>query len=121
MSSSIKATTQASSPNVSDFFNSLLGVLYHLKNPFGGLEKVSQMTRELAVIETVVTELHNPLPVLRFYQGNALDNDATNFFVPNQSCLEAMLREVGFRRVVFTPQSHPSTSTKGRTVVHAWK
>jgi tRNA (mo5U34)-methyltransferase len=98
-----------------------LGVLYHLKNPFGGLEKVFQMTDELAVIETVVTELRNPLPVLRFYKGKELDNDATNFFVPNQPCLEAMLREVGFKKVAFTPHRHPPTSTRGRTVVHAWK
>jgi hypothetical protein len=38
------------------------------------------MTAELAVIEAVVTELRNPLPVLRFYKGKELDNDAANFF-----------------------------------------
>ena len=98
-----------------------LGVLYHLKDPLGGLEKVAQMTRDLAVIETVVTELDNPLPVLRFYEGKELDNDATNFFAPNHLCLEAMLREVGFKKVALTPQKHPPTSARGRTVVHAWK
>jgi tRNA (mo5U34)-methyltransferase len=98
-----------------------LGVLYHLKNPLGGLEQVSRMTKEFAVIETEVTELTNPQPVVRYYLGSELNGDSTNFFVPNHVGLEAMLREVGFSRFKFTPSSHPPGTVRARTVVHAWK
>jgi tRNA (mo5U34)-methyltransferase len=98
-----------------------LGVLYHLKNPFGGIEQVYRMTRDLAIIETQVTELENQEPVLRFYQGRELNNDGTNFFAPNHACLEAMLREVGFKRFKFSPQKHPASVIHGRTIVHAWR
>ena len=98
-----------------------LGVFYHLKNPLGGLEQVSRMTNELAVIETVVDELQNPEPVLRFYLGPELNKDGTNFFAPNYKGLENMLREVGFKRVKFTPAKLGTVATRGRACVHAWK
>ncbi len=98
-----------------------LGVLYHLENPLGGLKQVFRMTHDLAVIETEVTELTNENAVLRFYEGRTLNNDATNFFVPNHACLEGMLREVGFRRFKFTPPEHPAEAVNARTIVHAWK
>jgi tRNA (mo5U34)-methyltransferase len=98
-----------------------LGVLYHLKDPLGGLERLAMMTREIAVVETEVTELSSSAPVLRFYRGNELNRDPTNFFVPNHSCLEAMLKEVGFTRFQFTPAVYPPAVNLGRTIVHAWK
>ncbi|MGO8866809.1 MAG: class I SAM-dependent methyltransferase [Alphaproteobacteria bacterium] len=92
-----------------------LGVLYHLENPFGGLKRVSKLTRELAVVETHVAELDNPNPVMRYWLNDELGSDPTNFFSPNHRCLESMLRDVGFKRLRFTP-THPE-----RTIVHAWK
>ncbi len=98
-----------------------LGVLYHVRNPLGALEKVFQMTRTFAVIETVVDELTSTAPVMRFFRGAELDRDASNFFAPNHLCLEAMLREVGFNRVNFTPARHQVGVNRARTTVHAWK
>jgi tRNA (mo5U34)-methyltransferase len=98
-----------------------LGVLYHLKNPFGGLEQVSKMTDQLAIFETVVDQLQNPEPVLRFYLGRELNEDKTNFFAPNYKCLENMLREVGFKRFKFTPSQPPAGASRARAHVHAWK
>jgi len=97
------------------------GVLYHLKNPLGGLEQMSKMTNDLAIVETVVDQLQNPDPVLRFYLGTELSRDPTNFFAPNYKCLENMLREVGFKRIKFTPAQPPAGATKSRAHVHAWK
>jgi tRNA (mo5U34)-methyltransferase len=99
-----------------------LGVLYHLKNPLGGLEQAYKMTRDLAVIETQTDELENPVPVMRFYLGRELANDPTNFWAPNLPCLENMLREVGFVRFKYS-QTPNVTQPKGRgrSIVHAWK
>ncbi len=38
-------------------------------------------------------------PALIFYPGAALNNDATNFFGPNEAAVVAMCKEVGFKRV----------------------
>jgi tRNA (mo5U34)-methyltransferase len=99
----------------------LLGVLYHLKNPFGGLEQLSKLTREFAVLETVVDELDNPHAVMRYYLDNELGGDPTNFFAPNYKCLEYMLRDVGFKRFKFSRVAYPIPIDHERVVVHAWK
>jgi tRNA (mo5U34)-methyltransferase len=96
-----------------------LGVFYNLKNPFGGLEKVSALTRSFAVIETAVDELEHPTAVMRYYLGGELGGDPTNFFAPNYKCLEYMLRDVGFTRLKFSVAPYPSPLK--RVVVHAWK
>jgi len=110
-------------PSVHGKFDVVLffGVLYHLKNPLGGLEQVSRMTDHLAIIETVVDQLQNPEPVLRFYLGTELSRDPTNFFAPNYKGLENMLREVGFKRIKFIPERPPAGATKSRAHVLAWK
>jgi tRNA (mo5U34)-methyltransferase len=110
-----------------------LGVLYHLKNPLGGLEVVYAMTNECAVIETYVDMLDLSAPVMRFYLGKELNNDPTNFWAPNLLCLKNMLLEVGFKSFSFFSvdaelmndarlvDSGGHNLTSGRVVVHAWK
>jgi len=78
-----------------------LGVLYHLKDPFGGLERVASICKETLMIETAGDMFDCQEPVMRFYLGTELNNDATNFWAPNPPCLENMLRELGFNRVEF--------------------
>jgi len=104
-----------------------LGVLYHLTNPYGGLELVYRLTKEVAVIETHVDMLNLRTPVMRFYRGAELNNDPTNFWAPNIACLEGMLKEVGFQRLDWSSADAPvvnKTMTgrqSGRVIVHAWK
>jgi tRNA (mo5U34)-methyltransferase len=76
-----------------------LGVLYHAQDPLGYLRRTRSVCREMAIIETHVDLLDTPRPALAFYEGDALDEDPTNFFGPNQLAVEAMLREVGFNRI----------------------
>jgi tRNA (mo5U34)-methyltransferase len=78
-----------------------LGVLYHLRDPFGGLERVASVCDEVLMIETAGAMFDCPEPVMRFHLGSELNNDATNFWSPNPSCLENMLRELGFKRIEF--------------------
>jgi tRNA (mo5U34)-methyltransferase len=76
-----------------------LGVLYHLRDPLGALERVASVTRGRLILETHVDLCHLKQPALAFYQDRELCNDPTNWFGPNPPAVEAMLRSVGFARV----------------------
>jgi len=76
-----------------------LGVLYHASDPIGYLRCVRDVCKEMAIIETLVDAEDYPRPAMVFYEGASENNDPSNFFGPNQLACEAMLREVGFRKV----------------------
>jgi tRNA (mo5U34)-methyltransferase len=121
-----------------------LGVLYHLRHPLLGLEKVSSVTREQLVLETEIDLsgiiLSNGKPCMRFYPDSELMNDPNNWWGPNVSAVIAMLKNVGFKNINLvskTPlhrriggailnkgHSHMSFIDRlqiGRVVIHAWK
>lgn len=75
-----------------------LGVLYHERYPLLALEHLARLTRECAVVETHYIEAGSE-PLLRFYSGSSLNEDPTNFWGPTLSCVELMLKDVGFRKV----------------------
>ena len=73
-----------------------LGVLYHMRDPVGALERVASVTRELAVVETEVGMLLHRRPAAFFYPGAELGDDPTNWWAPNPAAVIGMLRAVGF-------------------------
>ncbi|HKD07108.1 MAG TPA: methyltransferase domain-containing protein [Bryobacteraceae bacterium] len=79
-----------------------LGVLYHLKHPLLALENVCGMCRDIACIESFVTEsdLH-AIPMMEFYETGELRGQLDNWSGPNASCLMAFCRAAGFARVNF--------------------
>ncbi len=78
-----------------------LGVFYHLRHPFQVLEHVAALAREVLVVESRIIAPFSRRPFMRFYPGAELDGDPTNWWAPNRACMEAMLRDLGFRRIVF--------------------
>jgi tRNA (mo5U34)-methyltransferase len=76
-----------------------LGVLYHMRHPLLALEKISSVTRELLVLETVADLLFTRRPAMAIYPEGALYGDVSNWNGINLAGLKAMLREVGFTRV----------------------
>ncbi len=76
-----------------------LGVLYHAPDMVRYLRMVRSVCRGRVILETEIDAEDYPLPAAVFYPGNSLNNDASNFWGPNMACVEAMLREVGFKRV----------------------
>jgi tRNA (mo5U34)-methyltransferase len=76
-----------------------VGVLYHLKDPLGALERVASVTKHLLIVETAIDLMRLRAPALAFYPSAELNNDPTNWFGPNVACVDAMLRACGFRRV----------------------
>jgi tRNA (mo5U34)-methyltransferase len=79
------------------------GVLYHLKHPMLALERVCELTTDLACIESFVTDdqLLGTVPTMEFYEGTQLAGQFDNWVGPNISCLMAMCRTAGFARVDF--------------------
>lgn len=91
-----------------------LGLLYHLPDPVRALKIVRRLCRERLCLETYVMDtclllpdgttaplselspLLADIPLMQFYPGNSLGNDATNYWGPNMKCMEEMLRECKF-------------------------
>lgn len=91
-----------------------LGVLYHAQDPLYYLRIAKSVCSEMMILETHVDALDYPRPAMVFYPGNTLNNDPSNFWGPNLNCVEAMLREVGFRKLIVFPPYQPA-----RIVIHA--
>jgi len=77
----------------------LLGVLYHLRDPLLALERVAAVTNDTLILETHTDRLDVRTPSMRFYPGDELNADASNWWGPNEAAVIAMLREVGFESV----------------------
>jgi tRNA (mo5U34)-methyltransferase len=87
-----------------------LGVLYHLRHPFLGLEKVASICDKTLVVETHLSAWLNFRPAMIFYPTTELAGDPSNWWGPNRSCVTAMLHDLGF-----TPQffRHPISPRRG--------
>ena len=76
------------------------GVLYHLKHPVLGLERVCSVTKDMAFIESYVTDdaVGGPT-VMEFYETDELATQLDNWVGPTAECLLALCRTAGFVRV----------------------
>ncbi len=96
-----------------------LGVLYHLKHPLYGLERLRSITNEVAIIETEAVA--GPGSYVKFFGGSELADDPTNWWVPTEEALVAMCRTAGFSRVrvmVRHPARVPLHRRLGRRLRH---
>ena len=91
------------------------GVLYHLRHPLITLEQIARLA-DMLIVETWLDARDQERPMMVFYPGSELANDHTNWWGPNRACVEAMLRDVGFPGVAFTP--HPVYPERG--IFHAY-
>jgi tRNA (mo5U34)-methyltransferase len=78
-----------------------LGVLYHLRHPLLALERICQLTREMALVESFVIDegLGTGPNVMEFYETNELGGQTDNWYGPSTGCLVALCRSAGFARV----------------------
>lgn len=108
-----------------------LGVLYHLREPFTALRRLSSVTRELAIIEThaIYIPEQEDKALFQFYPGRELNNDPTNWWSPNLKGLKSACIAAGFKKISCTSkyppnlQEHESIKELGyyRLAVHAYK
>ncbi len=94
------------------------GVIYHLRNPLRLLDVIGAMTKELAIVQSLLLEDEFPdarvdprVPVARFVEGRECHGDMTYWWLPNTLCLEQMVRSAGFPRV----------ARFSRSVMHGYK
>lgn len=77
-----------------------LGVLYHMQHPLGALRRVATITKEQCLIETEAMWIPgHPEALCRFFPTGELNNDATNWWVPNMNALVGIAIAAGFSRV----------------------
>jgi tRNA (mo5U34)-methyltransferase len=74
-------------------------VFYHLRHPFATLERIAPLVTDCLIIETHIDAIDIRRPAMIFYPGSELAGDASNWWGPNPPCVEAMLRDVGFRYI----------------------
>src|SRR5580692_11155084 len=78
---------QRLSPRDIGYFDIVLffGVLYHLKHPLLALERVCELTTDMACIESLVTDdpPSGQVPLMEFYEGNELAGQYDNWTCPN--------------------------------------
>lgn len=98
-----------------------MGVLYHLRYPLLALDKVAKLSRERLVVQSMIRGVPGTIPVetdypitesamfehprfpAMFFLEHSYAGDPTNWWVPNEAGMEAMLRSAGLRI-----DAHPS-------------
>jgi tRNA (mo5U34)-methyltransferase len=82
-----------------------LGVLYHMPDPYGSLQRVATVTAGEAFVETelLVVPGGEEYGACEFLATDELGRDPTNWWVPNRTALMGMLRAAGFARVHMPP------------------
>jgi tRNA (mo5U34)-methyltransferase len=74
-----------------------LGVLYHLPDMIRALHMIRARCRGRLFVEThSENDFCREVPAARYYRGNTLANDHTNFWAPNRLCVLDMLHDTGF-------------------------
>jgi tRNA (mo5U34)-methyltransferase len=96
----------------------LLGVLYHLEDPLAGLRRVASLTRDIAVIETaaIVVPGYERAPLWRFYADDSLNNDPSNWWVPNEAAVHALCAAAGFASVETLASPRPRAAVAGELI-----
>ena len=75
-----------------------LGVLYHMPDPVEALRRVAAVTRQQAIIETEAMYIRgHPEALWRFFPAGELNNDRTNWWVPNIHALMGLVGAAGFK------------------------
>ena len=105
-----------------------LGVLYHMKHPLLSLQRLAAVTREVAIIETEAIFIagQEDSAMWEFYETTELNNDPSNWWVPNRKALACLCRAAGFRQVeIVSPPPYEGLESPKiahyRLSAHAWK
>jgi len=111
------------------------GVLYHMRNPLIGLERIRGVTAGQLILEThsLLPAMHEWTPLITFFPG---DEDATKFTwhhggYPTRAWVLDALKAAGFARseVIYRPSFRwgkklaaliTDTPQRGRLIVHAF-
>ena len=79
-----------------------LGVLYHLEEPLRAMRRLAQLVAPggLVVIETEAMQVDGlTAPLCEFFPGRELNNDPSNWWVPNAPALVGLCQAAGFQKI----------------------
>jgi 2-polyprenyl-3-methyl-5-hydroxy-6-metoxy-1,4-benzoquinol methylase len=81
------------------------GLLYHLEHPVLGLERLAEVTRELALVDTTIVRDRGP--VCHVIPDAVHEQNFSNrlAMVPSRTAVARMLRHAGFARVLAVPRT----------------
>ena len=89
------------------------GVLYHLRHPLLGLERILALARDTVLVESVIcdaqlseSERNANGCYMEFYETDELGGQIDNWVSPTLNCLLAFCRAAGFVRVEFKYIQH---------------
>lgn len=77
----------------------LLGVTYHVKNPIALIQKCVNLAKEHVVIETEYLEDGIDGPTLHLIPDSSLNQDPSNWNIPNSIALKTMMEIAGLTNV----------------------
>jgi tRNA (mo5U34)-methyltransferase len=91
-----------------------MGVLYHLRHPLLALERVCEVTRDIAIIESHIIDRMRDAdePMMEFYEFDELGGQYDNWWAPNVECMAQMTRSAGFARVELLFQTDTRAALK---------
>ena len=78
----------------------LLGVTYHVKNPIDLIKRCVNLANEHVIIETEYMNDGNIDPILKLIPDSSLNNDDTNWNIPNLEGVKVMMEMAGLTDVV---------------------
>jgi len=97
------------------------GVLYHLRHPLLALDNVRAVTRGAAYVETAVCDAElgqsAGAPIARFYRGDELAGDSSNWFAPSVSALTDWCESCGL--VPTSVKAWPEAPTRAMVISSA--
>lgn len=104
-----------------------LGIVYHMEEPLTALKRVRSVCSQYAVIESEVVTVEglDHVPLARLVPSDDVNEDPTNWWVPNVAGLIGLARGAGFGAVeAVGPPSAPHAETPdglplSRATIHA--
>lgn len=105
-----------------------IGVLYHMRDPYGMMRKVANIARDFAIIET--EGIDDPrladAPHGEWFPHAELNADVSNWFAPNDVWLIEMAKSAGFAGAEVLAKNpgqkaiRPNTPDYCRWIIKAW-
>ena len=82
------------------------------------MELLYSITNELLILESHIINTNLDEPMMKFYPGDDLNNDSSNWWGPNPKCIIEMLKVAGFKKA----EIHSGgTETDDRVIIKAYK
>ena len=75
-------------------------ILLHTLNPLEALAAVAPLARSKLVLSQTIPESTDGQPAMLYVGGDSLGSDEVSWWLPNKPCLIALLKKLGFGRVV---------------------